>query len=114
MKIQEFIEKGNFKLVNKGQDLERELTQVYCCDLLSLAMSRAPEQGVWVTVMGNMNTLAVASLTEVGCLVLAEGMGLDEMATKKAVEEGITVFQSEKPVFEAAQEIYYLLEEKKE
>ena len=31
-------------------------------DLLSLAMARAPADCAWVTVMGNMNTVAVATL----------------------------------------------------
>ena len=37
-------------------------------------MSKAPENGAWVTVMGNKNTLAVASLADVSCIILAEGI----------------------------------------
>lgn len=109
MNIQGLLEIEGLQVVNKGGELERELTRVYCCDLLSLAMSKAPTDGIWVTVMGNMNTLAVAALTEVGCIVLAEGMTLDEMASKKAIQEEITVFRSPKPVFEIAQELHLLL-----
>ena len=33
---------------------EREIEGgIYCCDLLSIVMGRAPADGLWVTVMGN-------------------------------------------------------------
>ena len=51
-----------------------KIAKVFCCDLLSIAMSKAPENGAWVTVMGNKNTLAVASLADVSCIILAEGI----------------------------------------
>ena len=54
-------------------------------------MSRIPEESAWVTVMGNMNTIAVASLAEVSCIILAEGIVLDEMSLAKAKEQDITV-----------------------
>ena len=84
MTLNNLIEKltagGQFKILNKGTDVEREVTGTYCCDLLSIAMSRAPEGCAWVTVMGNINTLAVAALTDAACIILAEGVTLDEPA----------------------------------
>ena len=81
MTLNNLIEKltagGQFKILNKGTDVEREVTGTYCCDLLSIAMSRAPEGCAWVTVMGNINTLAVAALTDAACIILAEGVTLD-------------------------------------
>ena len=113
MTLNNLIEKltagGQFKILNKGTDVEREVTGTYCCDLLSIAMSRAPEGCAWVTVMGNMNTLAVATLTEAACVILAEGAALDEVAAKKAVEQGITVLATELPIFEAALAVHGLL-----
>ncbi len=82
------------------------LSKVFCCDLLSIAMGKAPSDSVWVTVMGNKNTLAVASLTEVACIVLAEGVCLDEGTLKKAESEGIAVLATELPVFDIALEVY--------
>ena len=29
---------GQFKILNKGTDVEREVTGTYCCDLLSLSL----------------------------------------------------------------------------
>lgn len=72
-------------------------------------MGRAPAGCVWVTVMGNLNTLAVVALTDAACVILAEGAALDEAAVKRAAVEGITVLRTEEPVFDAALRISQLL-----
>jgi hypothetical protein len=52
--------------------------------------------------MGNVNTMGVVSLTEGGCVILAENAALDPAAEKKAIEQDITVIKTRLPVFEAA------------
>lgn len=106
MTIQELIDKNLFEVVTEGCERSRELTEVFCCDLLSVAMGKAPASGVWVTVMGNMNTLAVAVLTEVGCIILAEDSQLDEQAKAKALQEEITVLRTERSIFASALLVY--------
>lgn len=76
MTIQTLIESGLFTVVNRGADTDRAITSVYCCDLLSVAMGHAPAGSAWVTVMGNINTLAVVALTDAACVVLAGGAHL--------------------------------------
>ena len=50
---------------------EREIEGgIYCCDLLSIVMGRAPADGLRVTVMGNLNSIAVAVLTDSACILL--------------------------------------------
>ena len=56
MTVQELADSGLFALENEGDTMEREITKCFCCDLLSVAMGRAPAGCAWVTVMGNMNT----------------------------------------------------------
>ncbi len=102
MKVNNLIQEECFHAVNKGKGTDREISVPYCCDLLSFAMGRMPAGAAWVTVMGNVNTLAVATLTDAACIILAEGSHLDEAAAKKAKEQEITVFETELPVFEAA------------
>ena len=96
-------------MVNLGENPERKITKPFCCDLLSIAMGRAPEGGAWVTVMGNMNTLAVASLADVACVIMAEGAVLDDVAAGKAKQQEITVLATEEPIFEAALAIYEMI-----
>ena len=109
MTVQNQIDSGKFATVNVGGDTARGITKPFCCELLSIAMGRAPEGCAWVTVMGNMNTLAVASLADAACVIMAEGTQLDETAVKKAKEQEITVLKTEMPIFEAALEIYRML-----
>lgn len=102
MTIQDLIQKDKYQIMNEGSNLDREILLPYCCDLLSIAMGRMPSGSAWVTVMGNINTLAVAALAEAACIILAEGTKLDETALLKAKEQGITVLATELPIFEAA------------
>ncbi len=102
MTVNDLIDSGIFTLVNTGDFPETPISKIFCCDLLSIAMSRASAGCAWVTVMGNMNTLAVASLSDAACVILAEGVSLDEIAQTKAVQQGITVLKTDLPVFDAA------------
>ena len=52
MKLETILELPECKVLVKGNP-EREISKVFCCDLLSIAMGKAPTDSVWVTVMGN-------------------------------------------------------------
>ncbi len=106
MKVNDIVEKCGFTVLNLGDSPDREISAPYCCDLLSIAMGKMPADSAWVTVMGNINTLAVATLADASCIVLAEGSSLDEAAVQKAKEQGITVLATELPIFDAALRIY--------
>ena len=106
MTIKELIDSGLFKTINVGDGTDRNISGLFCCDLLSIAMSKAPEDSVWVTVMGNINTLAVAALCDVGCIVLAECISLDDAARTKAVQQHITVLSTDMPIFDAALKVH--------
>lgn len=102
MNVKQLLTSGKFQIMHAGDDQEREITTPFCCDLLSVAMGKAPAGCAWVTVMGNMNMLAVATLADAACIVLAEGVVLDETAKKKATQQDITVLATEQPVFDTA------------
>jgi hypothetical protein len=109
MTVSELIDLGIFKTVSEGGNPGRNITTPYCCDLLSIAMGRMPAGAAWVTVMSNVNTLAVASLTDAALIILAEGSEMAEETVSKAKEKGITVLASNLPVFEAALKVYKAL-----
>ncbi len=111
MNVKELIEKTGFQVIHVAEDAgNTEVTKTYCCDLLSVAMSRVPEGAAWVTVMSNLNTLAVASLTEAACVIIAEGAAIDEPVKEKAKQQDITLLSTELPVFDAALKIYHELQ----
>lgn len=80
---------------------EREIAGGFCGDLLSWAMGRCTEGQVWFTVMGNLNTIAVASLADAAAIVLCHGAALLPDALARARAEGINVFATELPEYEA-------------
>ena len=73
---------------------DREVTGGYCGDLLSWVMGRAESGQAWVTIMSNINVVAVASLTEVAAVIMADGVHPDDDAHKKALEQGINILSS--------------------
>lgn len=105
MKLQDVLDLPDCKVLAAGNP-QREISKVFCCDLLSIAMGKAPADGVWVTVMGNRNTLAVAALADITCLILAEGVTLDDGTLIQAEKEGISVLATELPVFDIALKVY--------
>ena len=108
MFLNEVSELTGFQQITGG-DAAVSVTGVFCCDMLSLAMSKGAEGAAWVTVMGGVNTLAVLRLTEMSCIILAEGVQPDEVMMTKAKEEGIAVFTTPLPVFRAALLVHELL-----
>ena len=111
MTIGELQKLNILEVVNAGEEPDRELKSVFCCDLLSVAMGKGQEDAVWVTVMGNINTLAVMSLTDMACIVLAEGAVMDEAGMTKARQQGIPIFRTENPIFETALQLYRWIKE---
>ncbi len=103
MKLFELIQKMGAKVCCNGSDVE--ITGCYIGDLLSLAMSRVQEGNVWITVQTNINTAAVASLTEAACILLAEGLEPDANTAQKAAEEGICILSVDKGAYQLAVEM---------
>ena len=108
MTLQDINNLPDFTTACEG-DNTLEVTDVFCCDMLSLAMSKGIEHAAWVTVMGGVNTLAVLRLTEMSCIILAEGVKPDDVMKQKALEEGIAVFTTDLSVFRAALKIHEAL-----
>jgi len=88
-----------------GGDAERDIEGCYIGDLLSWVMGRAGENNVWITVMGNINAIAVAKLADAGCIILCEDSHLDDDAKARADMHGIPVFSSSSPAYELALDV---------
>ena len=106
MKISDLIKKLDLKLLTNGTYEDREISGCYIGDLLSWVMSHADSGNVWITIMNNVNITAVASLCDVACIILAEGVDLSEEIIKKADVAGVVVLASQKSAYELAGVIY--------
>ncbi len=94
-----------------GEDVahEKEIDGCYCGDLLSWVMSRAEPGNIWLTVMGNVNSIGVAVLADISCIILTENAALDEDAKRRAAEQGVVIMTTEKNSYTLASEISKLL-----
>lgn len=102
MTVSKLIEECGFEIICLS-DGEREVSGCYIGDLLSWVMGRAREDNAWITIMSNINVIAVAALSDVSCVILAEGVTLDDEIKATAEQKGINVLCSQKPIFETAE-----------
>ena len=77
-----------------------EFEGVYAGDLLSRAMSRVEAGCAWVTIMANVNVVAVANLTEPAVIILAEDVTMQPEVLKAAEENGVCVMTSPLSAYE--------------
>ena len=105
MKVSELAEKLQLEVLTQDGDLTSDVTGCYIGDLLSWVMGRAMEGDAWVTVMSNVNIVAVASLSNVACIILAESVTPDADVLAKANAQGINILRSALSGFEIAKQI---------
>ena len=81
---------------------DREINGAYVGDLLSWVMGRAQADNVWITIMSNINVIAVASLSDVSCVLLVEDVTLDDDVLNTAKQKGINVLSTSLAAYDAA------------
>ena len=88
---------------------EREVTGCYTGDLLSHVMVKMPKGSAWVTVMTNINVVAVALMTEASCVIVSENAEIDDDTLRAANEKGINFFVSAMTSYELCSKISEIL-----
>ena len=101
MNVSDFADKLNLKVLTETE-LDRPVTGCYIGDLLSWVMGRASTGDIWITIMNNINIVAVASLTDCACILLCEGVNVEQQIIDKANSQGIIILQSDKTAFKLA------------
>ena len=81
---------------------DREVSGGYAGDLLSWVMGRAKGGDAWVTIMPNLHIIAVASLADAACIIIADGFQPDENTAQKADVVGVPILTTEKSAYEIA------------
>lgn len=90
-------------------DAEREITGIYIGDLLSWVMGKAREGDAWITIMSNINIIAVAALADTACIIVAEDVELETDIIETAKMKGINILKSNKSIYETAVELSGLI-----
>ena len=68
-------------------------------------MGRAQADNVWLTIMSNLNIVAVATLADVSCIILCEGVTLEESVRNTAEAKGVNILATEAPAYETAKRL---------
>ena len=108
MTVQELANKLQYT-VHALPDGDREISGVYIGDLLSWVMGRAGADEAWITIMSNRNIVAVATLADTACILLAEGVQPDEGVAQLAQEKGVNLLTSPSGAYETALALSELL-----
>ncbi len=95
MKLAELIRELDLTSIHTAGNLDMEVADAYCGDLLSDVLGRCPPDSVWFTVQSHVNTVAVAELRDVACVVLVNGVSPDPQTVAKAQAQGVTLCGSE-------------------
>jgi len=109
MTVAEIAEKLNMEIITCEANAGREVKGIYICDLLSWVMSHANEDDLWITVLTNLNTVAVAVLANVACVVIPEEITVENDTLSKAEEEGVIMLKSSMQAAEICVKVNELL-----
>lgn len=105
MDARKLIEEYGFELLS-GTEIDKTISNVYSCDLLSWVMAKGKHDTAWITVQTHNNILAVASLLEFACIIIPEGIKVEADVIEKANEEGVVILSTTKETFEIFKILY--------
>ena len=90
-------------------EIDREVKGVYCGDLLSWVMTRLSTDFAWITIMSNINAIAVASLADAACIIFTEDADVSKEVIARAKEQNINIYKTKKSTFDISFQIGKML-----
>ena len=99
MLVSEFVKLSGSRVLT-GEYEDREIVCGYTCDLLSHVMGKGQADMAWITVQAHMNVIAVAALLDFACVIIPEGLPVDETIVNKADSEDIIMLSSDMTAYE--------------
>ena len=102
MLVKDLVNVVKAEIINEGNTLYKETNGCYIGDLLSWVMANAEEGNIWITIMSNINVVAVAKLTDVSCVLMCEDVYPDADCIKRAQEQGVTILKTSLSAYQAA------------
>jgi serine kinase of HPr protein (carbohydrate metabolism regulator) len=105
MIVKEMMEKLELFLVAGASGVDKEVTSGYVGDLLSWVMGNAEQGAAWVTIQSHVNIVAVATLLNLSCIIVADGCHVDEETVEKANEEGMPIFATDMNAYQMVKKL---------
>ena len=85
------------------------LKGAYTSDLLSDVMANAKDGGALITIQAHKNTVAVASLVNICCIIICNNRPLPEDMLEAAKEEGVAILLAKDNQFTVSGKLWELL-----
>lgn len=105
MELKDMIKALNLRILSAENCLNRQIHGVYINDLLSWVMSHGEKNNVWITVQIHPNIVAIAVLLELGCIIIPEGIEVEDKTISRANQENIVILNSDMNSYELAIEL---------
>jgi hypothetical protein len=94
MTVREMAETLHFGILDLPHG-ELEVSGVYTGDLLSWVMGHIKKGNVWITVISNFHTVAVATITNASCILLADGVQPEKEMRLAAAQHHVNLLTSD-------------------
>jgi hypothetical protein len=85
-----------------------EVSTAYQSDLLSCVMSGGGEKSIWITLINNINIVAVANLLDIPVIIITENAMPADTTIERANMEGVNLFLTPKGNYETAGRLFTL------
>lgn len=102
MKLREIVDSLSLVVLAGQYGLDAEIGSGYAADLVSCAMAGAQKGGIWITLQGHLNIVAVASLLDLAAIIVTENRSVEADVLAKANEENIPILSTPLTTFEVA------------
>lgn len=109
MNLQTIIEKLNLTLLTEERDFSSiQIESGYQSDLLSCVMTGAQPQSIWITLIANINIVAVASLLEISAIIITENAQPNQETISRANMEEVVLLSTSASNFHVAGQLWDL------
>ncbi|HSN94943.1 MAG TPA: hypothetical protein VLR89_07775 [Anaerolineaceae bacterium] len=109
MNLQDIVKELELTVLTRSEGLDNiQALTAYQSDLLSCVMSGAGEESIWITLINNINIVAVAKLLDIPAIIITENAMPEEATIERANMEGVNLFLTPKGNFEIAGRLFSL------
>lgn len=103
MKITDLSKKLGCEIVSGNEtDKDISIDNVFIGDLLSVVMSRAKENSIWITIQTHLNIMAVSELLDFSCIIIVEDMEIEKQTIDKSIELQIPILKTKSSAYDIA------------
>lgn len=108
MKVSEVAALLSAKII-QGEYTDREVEGAYTSDLLSDVMGNAPDNGVLITIQAHKNTIAVATLKDLGAIIVCNNRPIPDDMIEAAKDEDVAILLCQESQYIVSGKLYQAL-----